>query len=78
MSEIYKEIIGVLGLSFLAQQTAIGLYKLGLPFIGGFMTIPLVFVLTYSIGKVKPYEEIEEIEPMDIKISFFTTPEEDE
>ena len=24
MSEIYKEIIGVLGLSFLAQQTAIG------------------------------------------------------
>tara|TARA_B100001057_G_scaffold495718_1_gene595388 strand:+ start:172 stop:1563 length:1392 start_codon:yes stop_codon:yes gene_type:complete len=52
MSEIYKEIIGLLGLSFLAQQTAIGLYKLGLPFIGGFMTIPLVFVLTYSIGKV--------------------------
>ena len=43
MSEIYKEILGVLGLSFLAQQTAIGLYKLGLPFIGGFMTIPLVF-----------------------------------
>ena len=27
MSEIYKEILGVLGLSFLAQQTAIGLYK---------------------------------------------------
>ncbi len=33
MSEIYKEILGVLGLSFLAQQTAIGLYKLGLPFV---------------------------------------------
>ncbi len=55
MSEVYKEIIGVLGLSFLAQQTAIGLYKLGLPFIGGFMTIPLVFVLTYSIGKVMDF-----------------------
>ncbi len=55
MSEIYKEIIGVLGLSFLAQQTAIGLYKLGLPFIGGFMTIPLVFILTYAIGKVMDF-----------------------
>ena len=55
MSEIYKEIIGVLGLSFLAQQTAIGLYKIGLPFIGGLMTIPLVFILTYSIGKVMDF-----------------------
>jgi len=55
MSEIYKEILGLLGLSFLAQQTAIGLYKLGLPFIGGFMTIPLVFILTYSIGKVMDF-----------------------
>ena len=35
-------------------------------------------LLPYSIGKVKSYEEIEEIEPMDIKISFFTTPEEEE
>jgi len=34
-------------------------------------------LLSYSIGKVKPYEEIEEREPMDIKISFFTTPEEE-
>ena len=33
-------------------------------------------LLPYSIGKVKPYEEVEEIEPIDIKISFFTTPEE--
>ena len=55
LSEIYQEIIGVLGLSFLAQQTAIGLYKIGLPFIGGLMTIPLVFILTYSIGKVMDF-----------------------
>ena len=34
-------------------------------------------LLPYSIGKVKAYEEIEEIEPIDIKISFFTTPEEE-
>ena len=33
-------------------------------------------LLHYSIGKVKPYEEIEEREPIDIKINFFTTPEE--
>ena len=35
-------------------------------------------LLPYSIGKVKAYEEIIETEPMDIKISFFTTPEEEE
>ena len=35
-------------------------------------------LLPYSIGKVKAYEEIEEREPMDIKISFFTTPEEED
>ena len=35
-------------------------------------------LLPYSIGKVKAFEEVEEIEPMDIKISFFTTPDEDE
>ena len=33
-------------------------------------------LLPYSIGKVKSYEEIEERELMDIKISFFTTPDE--
>ena len=35
-------------------------------------------LLPYSIGKVKAYEEIEEREPIDIKINFFTNPEEDE
>ena len=30
-------------------------------------------LLPYSIGKVKAYEEIIETEPMDIKISFFAT-----
>jgi len=34
-------------------------------------------LLPYSIGKVKAYEDVEEIEPIDIKISFFTTPEEE-
>ena len=34
MSEIYKEILGLIGLAYLAQQTAIGLYKTILPFLG--------------------------------------------
>jgi len=34
-------------------------------------------LLPYSIGKIKAYEEIEEFEPIDIKISFFTTPDEE-
>jgi len=35
-------------------------------------------LLPYSIGKVKAFEDVEEIEPIDIKISFFTTPDEEE
>ena len=34
-------------------------------------------LLPYSIGKVKSFEDVEEIEPIDIKINFFTTPEEE-
>ena len=55
MSQIYKEILGLIGLAYLAQQTAIGLYKTVLPFLGAITTIPLVFVLTYAIGKVMNY-----------------------
>ena len=35
-------------------------------------------LLPYAVGKVKAYEEIEEREPIDIKIDFFTTPEEED
>ena len=52
---IYREIILVLGLGYLAQQTAIGLYKTVIPFLGGFTTIPLVFILTYAIGQVMDF-----------------------
>jgi len=34
-------------------------------------------LLPYSVGKVKAFEEIEEIEPIDIKITFVNTKEED-
>lgn len=52
VSTYIKEIAGVIGLGMAAQQFAIGAYKLGLPFLGGFMTIPLVYGLTYGIGRV--------------------------
>ncbi|KZM54852.1 hypothetical protein A3Q36_07885 [Geobacillus stearothermophilus] len=49
--EVIKFIAGMVGLGFAAQQTAIGLFKMGLPGLGGFITIPLVAGLTYGIGK---------------------------
>ena len=42
-------------MGYLAQQTVIALYKAGLPLLGGFITIPLVFGLTYAIGKVMDF-----------------------
>lgn len=50
--DLLKEIAGVVGLGMLAQQAALGLYKVGLPFFAGFTTIPLVYGLTYAIGRV--------------------------
>ncbi len=54
-----KELVEDIGLIVmggqLAQYIAIGLYKIGLPFLGGFMTIPLVFGLTYGMGKTLDY-----------------------
>jgi uncharacterized protein (DUF697 family) len=49
--EVLKYIGGVVGLGFAAQQTAIGLFKIGLPGLGGLVTIPLVAGLTMGIGK---------------------------
>lgn len=50
--QIVGELLGILGLGLGAQHLALSLYKLGLPFLGGMMTIPLVYALTYSIGTV--------------------------
>jgi len=72
---IYREIILVLGLGYLAQQTAIGLYKTVIPFLGGFTTIPLVFILTYAIGQVmdfyvKAKKDKRVIDKEELKITF--------
>ena len=52
VGEVLKEVAGVVGLGLLAQQLAIGAYKTVLPFLAGFTTIPLVFSMSYAIGKV--------------------------
>lgn len=51
-TSILKEIASVVGLGLVAQQIALGAYKTGLPFLAGFTTIPLVYGLTYGIGRV--------------------------
>ena len=50
--ELLKEVGATIGLGYLAQQLAIGAYKTGFPVLAGFTTIPLVFSLTYGIGRV--------------------------
>ena len=50
-----KELGGAVGLGLIAQQLVIGAYKTGLPGLGGFMTLPLVFGMTYGIGRVMDY-----------------------
>jgi uncharacterized protein (DUF697 family) len=50
--DILKEIIGALGMGFVAQQTALGIWKFIIPGAGGFMTIPIVYGLSYAIMNV--------------------------
>ncbi|KZZ14746.1 hypothetical protein A3750_13655 [Oleiphilus sp. HI0079] len=54
-TDLLKEIAGVVGLGMAAQQAALGLYKVGLPFLAGFTTIPLVYGLTYAIGRIMDF-----------------------
>jgi uncharacterized protein (DUF697 family) len=49
---VIKEIIGVIGMGFMAQQIAIGIWKTLIPGAGGFMTLPIVYGLTYAIMRV--------------------------
>lgn len=50
--ETVKQILGTIGLGLTAQQLVIGGYKTFIPFAGGLFTIPIVFGLTYGIGRV--------------------------
>lgn len=51
-NDLIVEIMGVVGLGMVAQQLGITAAKLFFPIFGGFATIPVVFSLTYAIGKV--------------------------
>ncbi len=51
-SELIKEIMGVVGAGMFAQQIGIAAAKIFFPIFGGVATIPVVFGLTFAIGKV--------------------------
>lgn len=52
VTSLIKEIAGVVGMGIIAQQTAIGLFKTILPWLGGLMTAPVVYGLSYAIMRV--------------------------
>lgn len=51
-TDIVKEIMGVVGMGLVAQQIGIAMAKILFPIFGGVATVPVVFGLTYAIGKV--------------------------
>lgn len=51
-SDWIKEIIGIVGMGIIAQQVAIGIWKLVTFGAGGLLTIPLVYGLTFAVMKV--------------------------
>jgi len=51
-ADLIKELMGVIGMGMLAQQIGIALAKIFWPIFGGVATIPVVFSLTYAIGKM--------------------------
>jgi uncharacterized protein (DUF697 family) len=71
MKEILIEIASLLGLGALGQQLALGLYKVGLPGLAGFTTIPLVFGITYAIGKSMDYYFLKKIKGEKIDKALF-------
>jgi uncharacterized protein (DUF697 family) len=51
-SDWIKEIIGIVGMGIIAQQIAIGIWKIVTFGAGGLLTIPLVYALTFAVMKV--------------------------
>ncbi len=51
-SDWVKEIVGIVGMAIMAQQIAIGIWKVVTFGLGGVLTIPLVYGLTYAVMKV--------------------------
>jgi uncharacterized protein (DUF697 family) len=51
-SDLIKELVGVVGMGMLAQQLGIAAAKIFWPFFGGIATVPVVFSITFAMGKV--------------------------
>ena len=67
-----KELLAIVGLGMAGQNFVLTAYKIGVPFLGGFMTIPLVYGATYGIGKIMDFYFIkkskkEKIDPKELK-----------
>ncbi|MBD3794134.1 MAG: hypothetical protein IE889_08300 [Campylobacterales bacterium] len=52
VSDWIKEIISIVGMGIIAQQIAISIWKVVAFGVGGMLTIPLVYGLTYAVMKV--------------------------
>ncbi len=52
VTDLIKELVGVIGLGFIAQQIAIGIWKTVSFGAGGLLTVPLVYALSYAVMKV--------------------------
>lgn len=50
--DLAKEIVGLVGLGMIAQQLAIGFWKILTGGLGGLVTVPLVWTLTYGVMTV--------------------------
>lgn len=50
--DLIKQVIGIIGLGIIAQQIAIGIWKIVTFGMGGLLTIPLVYGLTHAVMKV--------------------------
>jgi len=54
-SDWIKEIIGIVGMGIMAQQIAIGIWKMVTFGLGGLLTIPLVYGLTFAVMTVSDH-----------------------
>ena len=48
---VMKEVVGLMGMGFFAQQLAIAIFKM-IPVLGSLLSVPVVVSLTYGIGKI--------------------------
>lgn len=57
--DLIKQVISLMGMGYIAQQVAIAIWKTVTFGLGGYLTIPLVYGLTYAIMKTCNYYFIE-------------------